>query len=152
MPGSREGLKVGQQRYATIEFCNDPEALFGKLASGRYDWLGTKQDKKGRLTFIVGTPRQSRGLEVSASITLARRDADGRHRTETITPKILLRGQPLPTTHYPTPEQARDGFEEKLDRRNAQELGGSAIAKLRLYVDNTLEREEFVVHAVPNVL
>jgi len=36
---SREGLQRGQQLYAVIEFCTDPETLWGKIASGHWDWL-----------------------------------------------------------------------------------------------------------------
>jgi hypothetical protein len=54
---SRENKKLGQQLYAVIEFCNAPAALYAKIDSGLYDWLGVRR-KDGRDTFVVGSPRR----------------------------------------------------------------------------------------------
>jgi hypothetical protein len=60
---SRESLGIGQQVYAVIEFCNTPEALFGKVDSGKYDWLGVKvAGRRSPANFRRRQPTKSRAL------------------------------------------------------------------------------------------
>lgn len=56
--------------YRRIEFCRNPERLWGKLRSGRYDWLGVKSDGQ----FVLGSPPVKKGSGLIASGT---KDKDG---------------------------------------------------------------------------
>lgn len=61
--------------YDRIEFCRDPETLWGKLESKRYDWLGVHP--KGQ--FVVGSPPVQR-FSGGAGSSLARGGApEGEH-------------------------------------------------------------------------
>jgi hypothetical protein len=46
-------FEVGQQLYAVLEAIKEPEALWVKLTTGNYDWLGVRRN--GR--YVVGRPR-----------------------------------------------------------------------------------------------
>lgn len=54
--------------YEKIEFCRNAKALWGKIQSGRWDWLGVHPDGK----FVVGSPRQRKGSTMMAAPTIGR--------------------------------------------------------------------------------
>src|SRR5215216_6739167 len=58
--------------YESLSFCNSPDALWAKLATGGWDWLGVKPD--GR-TFVLGAPRRSSGFVAMAAATVTRAGA-----------------------------------------------------------------------------
>src|SRR4029450_1622109 len=92
---------VGQQLYAVLESIKKPEALWTKLATGNYDWLGVRRNG----SYVIGRPR----------LTPLRR-ADGApppddeqdpHRIEFVGP---LDRRPRWET-YPTVDEARDAYD-----------------------------------------
>lgn len=84
MPRSRENLRPGQQLYRAIEFCVDPETLWGKIESGKWDWLGVRE-RKGKKFYAVGSLPTSR-VRMMAGGTVTEKDADGRYQVVIATP------------------------------------------------------------------
>ncbi len=125
-------------RYKKIEFCNSPKALWGKLHSCRYDWLGVKDD--GR-TFVVGSPQAS-GFGSRMNMTVSSRGAKpGRY---------VARMRTFGDPGWNTDECADEaGAREKhaLLRRQAEELGESSpvLVQIELIIDGVqAEFETFV--------
>ena len=52
---THQSPEFGQQLYAVLESVKKPEALWEKLATGNYDWLGVRRN--GR--YVIGRPRLS---------------------------------------------------------------------------------------------
>jgi len=145
---SQEGLSAGQQLYAVIEFCTDPETLWGKIKSGEWDWLGV-YESKGRRRFILGRPRLSR-IVVKAALTTSEggvAPGDTKHRLEIHYPDFAVPSVSI----YRTPEGARDGFAERIATLG-ERPGSSVLLRAKLFVNGDLEREELVVRPRPNVL
>jgi hypothetical protein len=90
--------------YEHIEFCRSPKALWGKLKSGRWDWLGVKPDG----VFVLGTPRRVRSREIGA-VLQHKGAAPGKHGVVIETPN----GGPSPTWTA-TPDFARQEYRESL--------------------------------------
>jgi hypothetical protein len=44
--------------YEKIEFCRNAKTLWGKIQSGRWDWLGVHPNGQ----FVLGSPRQGKGF------------------------------------------------------------------------------------------
>lgn len=142
MPGSREDLRPGQQLYGAIEFVRNPEHLFGKIDSGRYDWLGVRPDGQ----FVVGSPPVSR-VRATASATVTSPGSSPRNRVDVHVP--LSRS---PSSHeYASADEARREFTEVVDR--LQTTGdGSGLYRVVLYLEGARAQDEFVVRALRNVL
>ncbi len=143
---SRESLGIEQQVYAVIEFCNTPEALFGKIDSGKYDWLGVKGAGRRR-TFVVGSPRRAaRSLGIATVKHVGAED--GHHRVAVRVPHHKVKS--WAESWWPTAAEARADFE----RQTAALLEGegSAIYAVRLYQNGDLTDEKIVVRVLPNVL
>lgn len=144
MPGgvSYEGMQAGQQAYAAIEFCSDPEALWAKIESGHWDWLGVKPDGQ----FVMGKPsvRHGRG---SAVLSVGVRGADGSNRVEVRIPRGIA-----PTVYpFVTADEARAGYRDKIERLNTPD-GTSGLHRVRLYVHSAFEADELVVRKMKNYL
>lgn len=144
---SYENLGPGQQRYRVIEQCNDSEALFAKIESGHYDWLGV-QEKKGRQTYILGRPAVSRG-GVWASSTALHHSADGtaptgQHRVSVRVPQVSSPSE----SWWTTPEEARIDFLREV--RELEVGSGSGLYRVTLVVDGHVDDEKFVVRASTN--
>jgi len=145
MPGSAEHLRTGQQLYAVIEFCSNPKTLWGKMESGQWDWLGIVE-RKGSRRFVVGRPRVGR-VRASAAPTVTDAGADGSHRVTVKSPDTPGEAARV----CATAEQAAQEFDDWIHRIE-QSTEGSALARVRLFTDGRLQREEFVVRAIPNVI
>lgn len=145
-PGSRSraDYSPGHQLYALIEFCNSRKSLWGKLESGRYEWLGVKPD--GR-TFVLGSPPR-RGLRGGyASATWGETGATGEHRVtvEVPSPRSLVPS----VTKCATAESARECFRSKVAKLETPD-GSSGLWRVRLYVDDRLEDETLALRLMPN--
>lgn len=146
---SAENWRAGQQRYAVLEFCNDPETLWGKMESRQWDWLGVRE-RRGRKTFVVGRPRQSRGFEGRGTGTVRYPGEpiyDDTFRVTTQEPA----DDRVSSTQHRSAEAARAAFHERVAELQAT-TGDSGLFRVRLYIDGGLADETLVVRALPNIL
>jgi hypothetical protein len=139
---SYENKRPGQQLYAVIEFCTKRETAWGKIGSGKYDWLGMKGD-----TFVFGRPQTPHGLTATVVGDVTHPGADGSHVVEVRTPTST---NPSRTLHT-TAADARAAFRDEVARLQVPD-GSSGMWKLRLIIDRQLVDEEFVVRTLPNIL
>lgn len=139
---SYEGMQAGQQAYAAIEFCSDPEVLWAKIETGHWDWLGVKPDGQ----FVLGKPSARRGRG-GGVLTVGMPGADGSNRVEVRIPRGIA-----PTVYpYVTPSDARSGYSEIIDRLNAAD-GTSGLHRVDLYIDGVQTSETLVVRRMRNYL
>ncbi|HKS48008.1 MAG TPA: hypothetical protein VJT49_23430 [Amycolatopsis sp.] len=138
--------QLGQQLYRVIEFCNSGEALWHKIRSGQYDWLGVKETK-GRETFVLGRPPRPKGVFASGFGTVVRPGADERYRVEVFVPTA---DEPS-ATHCTSEADARQEFDDKVAAL-ARRDGSSGLFRVRLVLNGTVAKEEFVVRTEPNVI
>src|SRR5215213_8991219 len=102
--------------YEMIEFCRNAEALWGKVASGRWDWLGVHPDGK----YVVGSPRQGKGFTMMATPAIRKGDAKpGEYGVYVRTPL----GPGPSKTWYQTGQQAREGFRTTVDSLRDESKG-----------------------------
>lgn len=146
MDRSYQSFKRGQQLYAVIEFCRDPETLWSKLASGHWDWLGVRQ-RDGQRHFVLGRPPISR-MRVFGAGTVSEVGTTSVHRTTISTPD---RPDKPSERWYRSAADAADGFDTRV-RELTGERGSSGLFRVRLYEGATLVREHLVVRAWPNEL
>jgi hypothetical protein len=139
---SHENTEMGQQLYALLESIKKPEALWAKLATGNYDWLGVRRN--GR--YVIGRPR----------LTPLRRD-DGSpppddqqhpHRIEFIGP---LDRRPR-WEGYPTVDEAREAYDRLVTGDPITPIRSSGVWKVRLVLDGGPVEELLVVRALPRMV
>jgi hypothetical protein len=125
--------------YRTIEFCRNANTLWGKIESGRWDWLGVHPDGK----FVLGSPAQARS-RVSAAASVVRAGAEaGRFDVKIYTPD----GPGPSVESLPTNEAARAAFEAECVR--LAEGDRPCLYRVTLVLDGVLTDEEFVVTLPP---
>jgi hypothetical protein len=144
---SREGLERGQQLYAVIEFCTDPETLWGKIASGHWDWLGVRQRQDGRRHFVMGSPPVSR-LKIRAFGQAVEIGTSRDYRT-TIEEPDSHGG--TSERWYRSAEDAAAGFARIIEELESGR-GTSGLFRVRLYQGEQLLSAKLVVRAWPNEL
>jgi hypothetical protein len=120
--------------YRTIEFCSSPKALWGKLESGRWDWLGVHPEGK----FVLGSPRAPR-IDGSAKESHVQ---SGANELE-FSVKIDTPSGSASTDSFPTEVAARYGYEAARERLSGTDT--PCIYRLRLVVLRDLVAEEFIV-------
>ena len=139
---SHDNTEMGQQLYALLESIKKPEALWEKLATGNYDWLGVRRN--GR--YVIGRPR----------LTPLRRD-DGSpppddqqhpHRIEFIGP---LDKRPR-WEGYPTVDEARGAYDRLVTGDPITPIRSSGVWKVRLVLDGRPVEELLVVRALPRMV
>jgi hypothetical protein len=131
----------GQQLYAVLESIKKPEALWAKLATGNYDWLGVRRN--GR--YMVGRPR------LSPSVRDDRPAPDplgDRHRVEYLGPLDRLPRW----DSYASPEEAREAYDRVVTGDPVTPLENTGVWKVRLLVDDRPAEELLVVRALPRML
>jgi hypothetical protein len=148
-PRSYQAYRTGQQKYAVIEYCSNAQTLWAKLESGKWEWLGVKDDGR-RHTFVLGRPPRSGILTGSSGGGIREKDSTGEHRVQVETPKPppLKRGGS--TTWCATEQRARERYAKTIERLNRQD-GSSGIYRVSLYVSDQLESREYVVRTLPNL-
>lgn len=134
--------------YQYIEFCNDPEALWGKLQSGHWDWLGLKRDER---TFVLGRPRlnlEERMVGTLGAVTSEQGAQEGQHGTIL----RLWNGSPSQpqAQWFVEPERASASYEQLLERLDTPEQA-PLLAWVTLILNGFPEDKNFIVHLLaPN--
>jgi hypothetical protein len=139
---SHSNAQVGQQLYAVVESVKKPEALWARLATGNYDWLGVRRN--GR--YAVGRPRL---IPVREDEDRPEPDAlRDRHRIEYLAPLDRI---PRWESH-PTVDEARDAYERVVTGDPVTPLQTSGVWKVRLVLDDRKVEELLVVRALPRMV
>ena len=142
---SHESLDVGQQVYAVLEFVRKEDALWAKIESGHWDWLGVKV-RRGRHTYVLGRPRASRSEGMASVSKVSEGAKAGVHGVEVRVPHPTHRHPG--GAWYATAEEAKQEF-----ARQVAELAhgpGSGLFKVVLIEDGQQVQEELVVRVLPN--
>ena len=127
--------------YIHIEFCRSAEALWGKLHSRRWDWLGVRPDGK----FVIGSPPAA-PITGRAELEVMRGSiSEMRFGVVVHAPEGFAGG-----TWCSTAEQARREYNFELDRLQATDKPG--IYRVRRMGDGEVLEEEFVVPRPPTHL
>jgi hypothetical protein len=139
---SYEDAEASQQLYAVLEAVKKPEALWAKLASGNYDWLGVRRN--GR--YVVGRPRLTAvGRDDDAPLPDPERD---RHRIESLGP--LSRAPRWEA--YRTADEARDAYSRIVTGDPVTPMRSTGVWKVRLILDGKPVEELLVVRALPRMV
>lgn len=133
-------MGFGEPRYEKIEFCHNAETLWGKIESGRYDWLGVHP--KGQ--FVVGSPPAS-GLRLGGAVEVLRGGAEkGKHGVRTDVP-----GASQPSYRwFLTEDEARGAFEALVAELKAADTKPRLIRVTR--IEGTFERERETIVQKPS--
>jgi hypothetical protein len=139
---SNEHFEVGQQLYAVLEAIKKPEALWDKLATGNYDWLGVRRN--GR--YVVGRPR----------LIPVRQDDDDPapddqqhpHRLEFLGP---LQRRPR-WEAFSTADEAQEAYRQVVVGDPVTPLRNSGVWKVRLVVGGETAEEVLVIRALPRLI
>jgi len=142
---TRGGYSTGHQLYAVIEFCNSRKALWAKLKTGRWDWLGVKDGR----TFVLGSPRVQRRSGVGIAVQ-HEPGATGVHRVAVEASWVPKRVGPA-ITKCLTADSARRRFESAVARLEKPD-GSSGLWRVRLYVDDRIEDDVFALRLASNYL
>ena len=127
--------------YEKIEFCRNAKALWGKIQSGRWDWLGVHPDGK----FVVGSPMQSKGSTMMVAPTVSTSDATpGEHGVYVRTPL----GPDPSKTWCQTEQQAREEFRTTVDSLS-DESKGPGLFKVERVEKGFIADEEWIVRRPP---
>ena len=139
---SYDKFEVGQQLYALLESVKKPEALWAKLATGNYDWLGVRRN--GR--YVIGRPRLSR-VSRNDSAAPANKVTD-RHRIEYLGPLDRI-----PRWEgFATADEAHEAYDRFVTGDPITPLRNSGVWKVRLVVDDESIEELLVVRALPRMV
>ncbi len=129
--------------YDKIEFCSNPKALWGKIASGRYDWLGVNTKHK----YVVGSPRAPGGRirPPGFSTSASAETKPGEYGAGSCMP-----GTPWGNRWTDNAEDARSEYVRL--RRQLEEGQGDKpmLYKIRLITDGSVEDEDYIVSLPTN--
>jgi hypothetical protein len=133
--------EVGQQLYAVLESIKKPEALWDKLATGNYDWLGVRRN--GR--YVIGRPRLSPVPPHDDTVPDDQKDL---HRIEFLGP---LQRRPR-WEAFATAGDAREAFHRVVAGDPVTPLQNSGVWKVRLVLDGEPVEDLLVVRALPRLI
>jgi hypothetical protein len=121
--------------YERLSFCNSPDALWAKLATGGWDWLGVKPDDR---TFVLGAPSRSTGFVAMAAATVTKAGAvPGQFGVR------VPRFASTSDTWCSSADAARDEFERTLE--SLGEEGKPALFRVELVIDSRVVEEDTLV-------
>ena len=131
--------------YKYIEFCSNAEALWNKLQSGHWDWLGRKPDGP----FVLGRPRRNPPSEVGVPFITSSEEGDteGLHGIR----MQAWVGQPSKqksSRWVTTADKAQTEFEKEIARLKDHALK-PVLARVFLVQDGQVTAERFVVQEPP---
>jgi hypothetical protein len=125
--------------YAKIEFCRNPETLWGKIESRRWDWLGVHPDGQ----FVLGSPRTSKGPTLRAAPTVTKPGGEtGEHRVEVDEPD-----GPAGSELYATQQDAAAGFAATVESLRSE--SGPRLLRVRWFEKSKIVEVEYVVQRPP---
>jgi hypothetical protein len=127
--------------YEKIEFCRNRETLWGKLQSGRWDWLGVHPSGN----FVLGSPPQGKGFAMMAAPINRRGGATpGEHGVYVRTPL-----GPGPSKIWcQSEQQAREEFRTTVDSlRDESKCPG--LFRVERVVKGSVVDEELIVRRPP---
>jgi hypothetical protein len=139
---SHQSPEFGQQLYAVLESVKKPEALWAKLATGNYDWLGVRRN--GR--YVIGRPRLS--VLSPDEPGSASNNVQDRHRVEYLGP---LDRTPR-WEAYATADEARDAYDRVVTGDPITPLRSSGVWRIRLVLDGESIEQLLVVRALPRMV
>ena len=132
--------------YEYIEFCRNPETLWGKLQEGRWDWLGVHP----RGQFVLGRPSRARnGLQVPP-IGVTRTDpgaSEGHYGIKTYS-WLGWPDSPPGILWFRTAEEARTEFEKEVERLDSPEQS-PVLARIVLIEHGQVTDERFLAQTPP---
>jgi hypothetical protein len=127
--------------YKKIEFCRNAKTLWGKIQSGRWDWLGVHPNGQ----FVLGSPRQGKGSTMMGALTIGRDGAtQGAHGVYVRTPL----GPGPSKTWCKTEQQAREEFQTTVDSLS-DESKGPGLFKVERVEKGSVVDEEWIVRRPP---
>jgi hypothetical protein len=128
--------------YEKIEFCRNAWTLWGKIQSGRWDWLGIHPDGQ----FVLGSPRQRKGFTMMAAPEVVMDSANrSEHGVRVSTPLGPPRGG---ASWYRTEQQAREEFRKALNS-HGNESKGPELFKVQRIEQGSIAEEELIVRRPP---
>lgn len=139
---SYEAYEPGQPLYRVIEFCREPKALWDKIESGHWQWLGIRPDGM----FVLGRPPRH-GLDAQVAGTAAEEGTDPASRIEFRAPRHGMSAR-----QFSSPEAARAAFGAFIAAEGPDGMKGPGIWRVRLITDGHLEDEQLVVRKRTNYL
>jgi hypothetical protein len=123
--------------YERLSFCNSPDALWAKLVSGGWDWLGVKPDDR---TFVLGAPRRSSGFTLMGAGTVIRAGAvPGQFGVRVRVPRFERTGD----TWCISADAARDEYNRTFEAFG--DVGKPALFRIELVIDRQVVQEEILV-------
>lgn len=123
--------------YERLSFCNSADALWAKLVTGGWDWLGVKPD--GR-TFVLGAPRRSSGFVAMAAGMVIRAGAvPGQFGVRVRVPRFASTSD----TWCISAEAARDEYDRTF--KALGKAGKPALFRVELVIDRRVVEEETLV-------
>ena len=127
--------------YKHIEFCRNAEALWHKLQSGHWDWLGRKPDGQ----FVVGRPRRNRPSEVGVPFITSREEGatEGLHGIR-MQAWVGQPSQRKTSRWFTTAAKAKTAFEKEIAWFENPALK-PVLARVFLVQDGLVTDERFVV-------
>ncbi len=136
----------GGPLYRYIEFCRNPETLWGKLQEGRWDWLGVHP--KGQ--FVLGRPSRARdGLQVPP-VGVVRTDPNANEGRNGIKIYRWLGWPDSPpgALWFTSAAEARTEFEKELERLDNTEQS-PILARVLLFQNGQVTEERFIAQTPP---
>jgi hypothetical protein len=130
--------------YRYIEFCSDEKALWHKLQSGRWDWLGRKP--KGQ--FVLGQPRRNPPTEVGVPFTTSSEEGATKDLHGIRTQAWVGQPNTASSTWVTTADKAKTAFEKEIARLKDPALK-PVLARVLLVQDGVVTDERFVVQEPP---
>ncbi len=123
--------------YEGLSFCNSADALWAKLVTGGWDWLGVKPD--GRI-LVLGAPRRSSGFVAMAVGTVIEAGAEpGQFGVRVRVPRFASTSD----TWCSSADSARDEYDRILGELG--EVGKPALFRVELINDRRVVEEETLV-------
>jgi hypothetical protein len=123
--------------YESLSFCKTADALWAKLASGGWDWLGVKPDDR---TFVLGAPRRPLGQALMAAGTVIGVDAAvGEFGVRVRVPRF----SPTSDTWCSGEDEAREEYGRTLEALG--EPGKPGLFRVELIINRQVAEEETLV-------
>ena len=129
-------MSLREARYEKIEFCSSHKTLWGKIESGRYDWLGVHPEGQ----FVLGSPPAARMFGHVATEVLRAGVERGQHGVQVDVPG----GNPS-YEWFATEAEAKAAYDARVSQA-ATEGTKPILLRIRRIEGTFQAEEEFIVH------